>query len=399
MEPYDLVLRGRRVVLPTGVASVCVGISGGRLSAVSPYDDVPLGRRVVDVAEDEVMIPGLVDTHVHLQNPGHPEWEDVPAATLEALLGGVTTLVDMPVDSVPPTVDPAALQAKCDDLAGRVFTDVGFWGGVVPGNLGSLGSLADAGVLGFKAFMGEPGLPLFDALSTAQLGVALGELVPYGLPLLVHAEDAAGSEVAAVRALVEQVAVTGGWAHVVHVSDPASLAVIAAARRDGTRVTAESCPHYLAPPEAPVATSPRVLGLLAAQALWAGLEAGVLDLVVSDHSPGLDDGGPPGVAAMHLRLPVVWTALVARGLRLEDLVRWCSLEPARLAGLAGKGRIEVGADADLCVFAPESRVVAGGRRVTPYDGLGLLGEVRGVWLAGVAVDDQPSGRLLLRGAA
>lgn len=399
MQPYDLVLRARRAVLPTGVASVCVGVSGRQVAGLTAYDDVPLARRMVELAEDEVLMPGLVDTHVHLQNPGHAEWEDVAAATREALLGGVTTLVDMPVDCDPPTVDPAALQAKCDDLNGRVFTDVGFWGGVVPGNLGCLGSLADAGVLGFKAFLGDPGLPQFEALSTELLGVALAELVPYGLPLLVHAEDAHGSEVAAVRDVVAQATATGGWAHVVHVSDPASLAVISAARRDGTRVTAETCPHYLAPPDADVITSPPVLGMLAAQALWAGLEAGSLDLVVSDHSPGLEAGGPPGVAAMHLRLPVVWTALAARGLGLEDLVRWCCLEPARLAGLLGKGRIEVGADADLCVLAPESQVVAGGRRVTPYDGVRLLGEVRGVWLRGVAADESPRGRLLLRGAA
>lgn len=371
----------------------------GRVAALTPYDEVPASREVVELALDEVLIPGLVDTHVHLQNPGHPEWEDVVAATREAALGGVTTLVDMPVDSVPPTVDPLALQAKRVTLAGKGFTDVGFWGGVVPQNLGSLSSLVDEGVLGFKAFMGDPGLPGFEPLSAAQVGQALRELLPYGLPLLVHAEDASGSEVAAVHDVVEVARATGGWTHVVHVSDPESLGVIARARKAGTRVTAESCPHYLAPPEVAVTTSPPVLGLLAAQALWAGLEAGVLDLVVSDHSPGPAAGGPPGVAAMHLRLPVLWTALVARGLSLQELVRWCCLAPAQLAGLEHKGRIAVGADADLCAFAPESQVLAGGRRVTPYDGLRLLGEVRGVWLAGVPVGSEPSGRLLSRGVA
>src|SRR4051812_28391008 len=132
VEPYDLVLRAGRAVLPTGVTAVCVGVSGGKVRTVRAYDDVPLARRVVELADDEVLIPGLVDTHVHLQNPGHPEWEDVTAATRGALLGGVTTLVDMPVDCEPPTVDPPALQAKCEALGGRVFTDVGFWGGVVP---------------------------------------------------------------------------------------------------------------------------------------------------------------------------------------------------------------------------------------------------------------------------
>ena len=400
MPACDTVFAARRVVLPDGVRPACVAVTDGRIVAVTPFGDAPWAATTVLLENDEVLLPGLVDTHVHLQNPGHEEWEDLPAMTAEALAGGVTTLVDMPVDSEPVTTDLPALQAKRAVMADSIWVDVGLWGGVVPANIGRLGELVDAGVLGFKAFMVSPGLEAFPPVGPEELTAALAELVPYRLPLLVHAEAASGSEVDAVRVVADAVAATGGWAHVVHVSDADSLAVIGAAQRLGARLSAESCPHYLVPPPGPVQTSPSVRGLPAAQALWRALADGVLGLVVSDHSPGdpAGDGGPPGVAAAHLRLPLTWTAMHERGLSLADLVRWCCSAPADLAGLAGKGRIEVGADADLVAFAPEQPVVASGRRPGPYDGTTLVGVARRTWLRGREAGARPHGRLLSGGA-
>jgi allantoinase len=300
------------------------------------------------------------------------------------------------------TVDPPAVQAKQAAMRGRIFTDIGLWGGVVPANLGALGAVVAEGVLGFKAFMVSPGLDAFPPVGVAELRSALIELAPYGMPLLVHAEDDSGSEVAAVQAVVDAVLVTGGRAHLVHVSDEASLVLIAQARGLAAQLTAETCPHYLVPPDVDVRTSPPVRGSLAAEALWRGLVDGVLDLVVSDHSPGDPGGesGPPGVAAAHLRLPVTWTAMRERGLPLTDLVRWCCSGPADLAGLPGKGRIAVGADADLVAFAPEAEAsIDKGRRATPYDGMTLSGVPRRTWLRGIGADDVPRGRLLRREAS
>jgi allantoinase len=397
MRGCDTVFAARRIVFPDGVRPGCVAVTDGRIVALTAFADAPRAAATVLLERDEVLLPGLVDSHVHLQNPGHGDWEDLQAATREALLGGVTTLVDMPVDSEPVTIDASAVEAKRAAMAGRIFTDVGLWGGVVPANLGSLGVLVAAGVLGFKAFMVSPGLEAFAPVDVAELAAALVELAPYGLPLLVHAEDDSGSEVAAVQSVVEAVLATGGRAHLVHVSDEASLALIAAARGLGARLTAETCPHYLVPPDVEVRTSPPVRGTVAAQALWRGLADGVLDLVVSDHSPGdpSGGGGPPGVAAAHLRLSLTWTAMLERGLSLIDLVRWCCSGPADLAGLAVKGRIAEGRDADLVAFAPDAEaVVARGRRTSPYDGWTLTGVPRRTWLRGVEAGEVPRGRLL-----
>ena len=424
MTQYDTVFIAQRVVLRSGLKSACVAVSHGRVAAVTPMDSPPSGRIIVRLAEDEVLIPGLVDSHVHLQNPGHSDWEDVGAATKAAVAGGVTTVVDMPVDSEPVTIDAASVIAKRQALSGRVFTDVGLWGGIVPGNVGRLGELVAEGVFGFKAFMVSPGLESFPPISLYDLRLALAELVPYHVPLLVHAEDEslalpytdggfaeflasrpAEVEVAAVCAVVAAAEETGGRAHIVHVSAAGSLAVLEAARSRGVRVTGETCPHYLTD-VADAKTTPPVRGSVDSEALWGGLAAGVLDQVVSDHSPCSPPGtsadfaeSAPGVAAAHLRLPVTWTAMRQRGFGLTDLVRWCCSGPADLAGMHTKGRIVVGADADLVIFSPEqSFTVQPGARRTPYDGWTLAGVARRTWLHGVPTDDVARGRMLYRGA-
>ena len=223
-DVIDTVFVADRVVLPGGVVPAGIGVLDGRVVVGHRARQRPRRPAVpCGWPHDEVLLPGLVDSHVHLQNPGHPEWEDLAAATRAALLGGVTTLVDMPVDSEPVTIDVPAVAAKRSAMSGRVFTDVGLWAGVVPGNLGTLDALVNEGVLGFKAFMVSPGLDAFPPVSVDELTAALLELVPYDVPLLVHAEDASGSEVSAVRDVVAAALATGGRTHLVHVSDAASV--------------------------------------------------------------------------------------------------------------------------------------------------------------------------------
>ena len=419
--PLDVVLRaGRAVVLGGDGTEVeraaAVGVRDGRVAVVAdaaaPLDAV----REVVVPDDVVLLPGLVDTHVHLQDPGHPGWEDFTSGTAAAALGGVTTVVDMPLDCDPVTVDPAALAVKVAAATGRVHVDVGFWAGLTPDSLPLLGDLLAAGALGAKCFLVDPGTPGFAPLTAAGLEAGLAAARALGAVVLVHAEDAGPPlEDAAVARVVEAVARTGGRAHVVHVSSASAAALVAAAKARGLPVTAETCPHYLvlAAEDVPATATgfdprftvaPPLRERAHAAALWEALRAGTLDLVVSDHSPGGDDGGPPGIASVQLGLPLVWTAARPRGVALTDVVRWMCRAPAALAGLSGrKGVIAPGADGDLCLFAPDRQAVVDPRALaqrrpdTPYTGRELTGVVTGTWLAGRPVDvrGRPRGQVLL----
>jgi allantoinase len=352
----------------------------------------------------------------------------------------------MPLDSVPTTVSTRALEVKRAAADGQCRTDVGFWGGVIPGNAAELKPMAEAGVTGFKCFLADSGSDDFPPVTPAQLTEALAVLAALDRPLLVHAEsaeaaaalpDAAGDprsyarhlaanprglENLAIAQVIEAARVTGGHAHIVHLSSSDAIAMIASAQREGVRVTAETCPHYLTLTAEEIADGqtaakccPPVREAANRELLWAGLTAGTLGCVVSDHSPctaemkGLDgDGefGPAwgGISSLQLGLPLIWTGARARGIGLERIAAWMSAAPARLAGLTGKGQIAVGYDADFCVFAPEeSFVVDPGQlhhrhpRTTPYLGRELYGVVRATILRGQRVDTaRPAGRLLTR---
>ncbi len=441
-------LRSRRVVLPGGVRPAGVVVAEGEVAAVVAHGD-PRGD-VVD-AGDSVVMPGLVDSHVHVNEPGRTEWEGFATATAAAAAGGTTTIVDMPLNSVPPTVDPAALAAKLAAAAGRCHVDVAFWGGVVPGNLGELRALAAAGVCGFKAFLVDSGVPEFPAVGMEELEAALRVLAELGLPLIVHAELAAPMSAAqarfealapearrdyaaylasrppageddAVAALVELAARHEASVHVLHLASGSALPAVAEARRSGLAVSAETCPHYLmfAAADVPAGATafkcaPPIREVEHREALWAGLAGGSIGLVVSDHSPapaelkatGTGDFGEAwgGISSLQLRLPVTWTAAAERGVGLEDLAEWLSAAPARLAGLDGrKGAIRPGADADLVVWDPEAefKVDAAALQhrhpVTPYSGMRLRGVVRATYLRGrlAAAGAPASGQLLAR---
>ena len=446
MPDLDLVVRARRAVVGGAEVAACVGIAGERIAAITPYDAPPAAARTVDLEADEVLLPGLVDTHVHVNEPGRTEWEGFATATAAAAAGGVTTILDMPLNSIPPTTTVAHLETKRRAAEGQVHVDVGFWGGAVPGNVPDLAGLHDEGVFGFKCFLLDSGVPEFGALEGEAFAAAMAETARLGALMIVHAESAdlldesaldgrhyAGflasrphvAEDAAIALVLGQAAATRGRAHVVHLSSSDAVPLLRAARADGVDVSVETCPHYLtfAAEQIPDGATelkccPPIRESANREALWAALAEGDIDFVVSDHSPCTPDlkerGGGDfgaawgGIASVQLGLSAVWTGARDRGFSLVDVVRWMATAPADRVGLPHKGRIEVGADADLVRFAPdEERVVDVAalhhrNPVSAYAGRRLAGVARETWLRGTSlgsgVEDAPRGRLIRRGA-
>ncbi|MGH3314046.1 MAG: allantoinase AllB [Streptomyces sp.] len=444
MPDVQLVLRSTRVVTPEGTRAASVAVADGRIAAVLPYEaEVPGGARLVDTGED-VLLPGLVDTHVHVNDPGRTEWEGFFTATRAAAAGGVTTLLDMPLNSLPPTTDVAALRTKQDVARGKAHVDTGFWGGAIPGNVGELRPLYEAGVFGFKCFLSPSGVEEFPELDLDQLAAAAAEIASFGGLLIVHAEDPAhltaapeqgarayagflasrprAAENEAVARLVALARKHDVRVHVLHLSSGDALPLITEARRAGVRLSVETCPHFLTltAEEVPDGATefkccPPIRERVNQDALWQGLADGTIDCVVSDHSPctpELKDGdfgtAWGGISSLQLGLPAVWTEARRRGHTLEDLARWMSAAPARLAGLAGrKGAIAPGRDADFAVLAPEETFTVDPARlhhrnqVTAYAGRTLHGVVRAAWLRGEQIADhgrplRRSGRLIER---
>jgi allantoinase len=436
----DLVVRARRAVVDGVLRPCSVGVRAGRIVAVAAYDAPPDAAEVTDLAADEVLLPGLVDTHVHVNEPGRTDWEGFATATAAAAAGGVTTIVDMPLNSIPPTCDVSALEVKRASARGRCQVDVGFWGGAIPGNAADLRPLHGAGVFGFKCFLLPSGVEEFPPLDEAGLELAMREIAAFGGLLIVHAEDAGeitevppgpgyaaflGSrppvaEQRAIETLLRAAARTGARVHVLHLSSAAALPAIGAARDQGVQVSVETCPHYLsfAAEEIPDGATwfkccPPIRDAANRDALWQGLRAGQIDCVVSDHSPcpaelktGDFAGAWGGIASLQLGLSAVWTAARPRHVPLAEVVEWMSARPAALCGLARKGALAVGRDADMCVFAPEASFVVDAaalrhrNAVSAYHGKRLTGLVRRTWLRGrpVAGDGQgePAGRLIRR---
>jgi allantoinase len=437
----DLVVRARRAIVDGAEVAAAVGIVGERIAAVTSYDEAPAAARVVDLADDEVLLPGLVDTHVHVNEPGRTEWEGFATATRAAAAGGVTTILDMPLNSIPATTTVAALEIKRLVATGQVRVDVGFWGGAVPGNLPDLAALHDVGVFGFKCFLLDSGVKEFGHLEPEEFALAMKETARIGALMIVHAEDGhlldesaldgdhyAGflasrpraAEEAAIALVVDRARETGGRAHVVHLSDADAVSMLREARAAGVDVTVETCPHYLTFDAEHIADGatelkccPPIREAANREALWAALAAGDLDLVVSDHSPCTadlkhDSGGDfgeawGGIASVQLGLPAVWTGARERGRSLVDVVRWMARAPADRVGLEHKGRIRIGADADLVRFAPDEEFTVDVAKlhhrnpVSAYAGRRLAGVVRETWLRGVPIDETPRGRLLRRG--
>jgi allantoinase len=442
----DLVVRARRVVTPVGEVACSVGVRDGSIAVIRAFDAGLDAANLVEFAHDEVLMPGVVDSHVHLNDPGRTEWEGFASGTRAAAAGGVTTIVDMPLNSIPPTVDVSALEVKRKTAQGRCFVDVGFWGGAVPGNLADLRPLHEAGVFGFKCFLLDSGVEEFPPLDEAELEETMRQVASFDGRVIVHAEDAdaihdappaggrahqdflrsrpSGAESRAVSQVVELARRTGCRAHILHVSSAETVPIIAAARHNGVPVTAETCPHYLlfAAEDIPDGATqfkccPPIREGANRHLLWRGLAEEKIHMVVSDHSPStavlkcLDTGdfgvAWGGIASLQVALPAVWTEARQRGHTLTDVARWMCQAPAQHTGLGRKGRIEAGYDADFCVFAPDDSFVVDSATlhhknpVTPYAGRTLVGVVRQTWLRGAPVDldAEPRGRLLTRGAA
>ena len=444
----DLVVRAHRGITAAGDTPVAVGVSGGRVVSIGGFHAEVSAAREVVLADDEVLLPGLVDTHVHVNEPGRTEWEGFDAATKAAAAGGVTTLLDMPLNSVPPTCDVDALRVKQDAARGRVFVDVGFWGGAIPANLGTLEALWHAGVFGFKCFLSPSGVDEFPHLDPDNFARAMHEVAAFDGLMIVHAEDeqalthAPGAhgpvygdflasrpravENLAIARLIEASRWTGARTHLLHLSSSDALPMLASARAEGIRVSVETCPHYLhfaAEDVPPGATEykccPPIREAANQEILWAGLRDGVIDCVVSDNSPctvelkvrDTGDFGQAwgGLAGLQLDLPAVWTGARTRGIALIDVVSWMAATPAAIAGLNAKGKIAVGYDADLTVFAPDEAFTVDVNRlhhrnpISAYAGQELYGVVRSTWLRGQEIHQNneivggPTGSLLSRG--
>jgi allantoinase len=445
-----LTLRSRRVVLPDGTRPATIRVREGRIAAVNGYDDAAGEADVLD-AGDATILPGLVDTHVHINDPGRADWEGFDHATMAAAAGGVTTLVDMPLNSIPPTTTVAGLAAKRDAARGRTYVDVGYWGGVVPGNVGDLEPLARAGVLGFKCFLCPSGVDEFGHVGERDLRVALPVLAQLRLPLLVHAElpellvdlrerppsdpraykswlasRPPASEAAAIDLVIRLAREFGIAAHIVHLASGDAIAGLRRARASGVSITVETCPHYLtfAAEEiddgaAEFKCAPPIRSRSHRDALWRGLLDGDIDFIASDHSPAPPklkhlDGGDlvsawGGIASLQIGLAAVWTNAASRGCGPHDIARWMSERPARFAGLADrKGAIAVGRDADLVIWDADAETVVDPATLyhrhpaTPYAGRRLRGKVLTTILRGEIVYDAgqcrggPRGQTLTR---
>jgi allantoinase len=439
-----IVFRSRLVVANQLVSPAAVHVEGETIVAVSDHGDVPAGAEVLDFG-DLVLMPGLVDTHVHVNEPGRTHWEGFATATKAAAAGGVTTIVDMPLNSVPPTTTVEALRAKLAAAEGQLTVDVGFWGGVVPGNTAELRLLREAGVLGFKCFMVPSGVDEFQAVGETDLRAALPKLAALGVPLLTHAElpgpieaamaELAGAprerygtwlasrppaaEVEAIELLLRLCRELGTRLHVVHLSASDAVPMLRAAKAEGLPVSVETCPHYLALVAEEIADgrtdhkcAPPIRDRANNEALWAALEEGVIDHVASDHSPcppamkhlaAPGETAPPsngdnagdffrawgGIASLELALPVTWTAARHRGHGPERIAQWMAAAPTRLAGLDHrKGAIAPGRDADFVVWDPEASFTVDPARLhqrhklTPYAGRELHGVVHATYLRG-----------------
>lgn len=416
-----------------GIRPAAILVDGEQIRAIVSQDQIPGQYEITDFG-DAAILPGLVDSHVHINDPGRAEWEGFETATRAAAAGGYTLLVDMPLNCLPGTTSVEALEAKRDAARGKCRVDWAAWGGVVLDNQNDVDPLAAGGVRGFKCFLVNPGIDGFTMVTEAQLRQSLPHVARTGLPLLVHAElpgpiesaerrltDADWcsysiylqsrpdeAELEAIRLMLALCREYGFRLHIVHLATSRALPELCAARAEGLPLTVETCPHYLhlcaeeIPDKATLnKCAPPIRSRENNDRLWHGLQEKTIDIVVTDHSPcppemkNLSEGNFQtawgGIASLSIALPLMWTEASQRGFSLLDLARWMGSAPARLAGFERKGRIAPGCDADFVVFYPGSDFVVTEERlhyrhkVSPYMGETLRGEVQATYLRGKPV--------------
>jgi allantoinase len=438
----DLIIRSRRVVTASGVRPASLHITDGRIERIGDYDDVPKGESPIDEHGELTVMAGIVDSHVHVNEPGRTEWEGFQSATLAASAGGVTTLVDMPLNTIPPTTSVPALMEKVEAMAGKCRIDVGLWGGAVPGNASALSPMLHAGALGFKCFLIDSGVPEFGHLDASGLEEALRVLRPSGAPLLVHAElpgpiaEAArwlpdeprsyerylrsrphAAEDEAIALVFESCERLEARAHIVHLSSAGGLAWLRRARDLSVALTAETTPHYLyfeaeeIPDGRPAfKCAPPIRERQNRERLWNGVRDGLISAIVSDHSPctpelkHLAEGDVErawgGIASVQFGLPVTWSAARGRDMDVARLSALMSAGPAALAGISDrKGRLASGLDGDIVVWDPDERftvtreLIRHRHKVTPYLDEQLSGVVKTTYVRGRKVwdDGEPVG--------
>jgi allantoinase len=439
---HQLVIRAKRAVFPDGIRPAVVVVDDERITALLEDGAAVEAREEIVVPDDQVLMPGLVDSHVHVNEPGRTPWEGYESATRAGLAGGITTILDMPLNSSPPTTTVANLEAKEEAAQGKLSVDVGFWGGAVPGNIDQMAPLWDKGVFGFKCFTAHSGIDEYGYLGYEGVKEVLAELAELDAVLIVHAEDSrilaeapqditdqyatflASRPRAAENTAIEQVLAaareTGARVHILHLSSAEALPAIRAAKQEGVKVTVETCPHYLTFASELIpdgATEYKCCPPLREndnrKALWEGLKDGTIDHIASDHSPctvdlKVKDTGDfgkawGGVASVQLGLPAVWTAGEEFGIELSDIARWLAANPCASFRVPGKGSIAVGNDADFAVVAPEETFVVDvedlehKNKISPYQGRTLRGVVKRTVLRGRTVDrDSKAGRIVRR---
>jgi allantoinase len=413
------------VITPEGIRAASIHIVAGRIERIAPYES----EADYDAGESIVM-PGIVDTHVHVNEPGRTEWEGFASATRAAAAGGVTTILDMPLNSVPATTTVGALEEKRAAAREKSVVNVEYIGGVVPGNADQILPLARAGVRAFKCFLTPSGVDEFENVTENDLRIAFPLLAQTGLPLMVHAEDPScirsnesGSrqyadylasrpveaEHRAIRLMVKLMEEMPTRVHIVHLSSATSLEIIRDAKRRGLPLTVETCPHYLtfAAEDIPNGATefkcaPPIRSREERDGLWKGLIAGDIDLIASDHSPcppsmkesnGNFFGCWGGIASLQVELPAVWTGARSRGVKPERIAEWMCGATAKLAGLDDrKGKIAGGFDADIAIWNPDASFVVDARTlmhrhpITPYAGRELFGVVEATFVAGEKID-------------
>lgn len=424
----DFGLYSRQVVTADGVREAVVIVRDGKISAVTSREQAPSHLPIEDLRQ-LVLMPGVVDSHVHVNEPGRTEWEGFRTATLAAAAGGITTIVDMPLNCIPVTTTAEAFSTKLPSASDQLWTDCAFYGGVIPGNQGELEALIEMGVLGFKCFLIHSGIDEFPNTTEADLRRSMPILARHNVPLLVHAELECSDEQPhkwkspssykdflssrprrwendAIKLMIDLCREYSCPVHIVHLSSSDALPLIAAAKKEGLPFTVESCPHYLTLESEQIPDgdprykcAPPIREAENREKLWQGLTDGIIDFVVSDHSPCLPslkhlttgdlEKAWGGISSLQFGLPVIWTEASNRGFDIGQVAKWMCEKPADFLNLAeSKGRIAPGCNADLVVFDPDKEfeinreIIQHKNKVTPYEGKRLRGVVERTYVGG-----------------